>query len=187
MATNAAQRTQTFPPRTHEVSMGVKISERIAEQSYPPESRFRAPVLAASVVKLGQHLIIAEGHCEAVSEKAAMGTYISSDNLATLKEALGVAVRIVGALSTAIKLADNHEARVLVEQLQHDERIIGESNQRPCIHGTDIDGFISGNFFTSNAATAPCAVCGLTVFLGMPHAVVSGSPAHASCVTEPER
>jgi hypothetical protein len=77
-----------------------------------------------------------------------------------------------------------NESLVLDEQRAHDARVIAESEQRPVLNGADGDGFTAGHFFATDAATAPCGVCGFAVVLGMSHEVSSGEPVHTGCMDD---
>lgn len=140
MATNAAQRTVTFPPRTHVVPMSVRINDRITEQQQTRESLARTPIVALSLGKVSQHLIIAEHQAETLTEKLALGTYLCGDNRALLDEALECATRVVGALSFCKKKAVDHETRIFAEYEARELAIVEESQPKATIPAAEIDG-----------------------------------------------
>lgn len=76
------------------------------------------------------------------------------------------------------------EAAHMAELRESEAKVVREAESRPVINGADVDGFTSGNFFATDAATAPCVVCGTPVFVGMRYDEINGQPAHESCATE---
>lgn len=133
-----------------------------------------------------RHAALLESDAGMLEERLLLGGPLSPQSEELLRSVTASTQRSVAKLARLLGQSAV-EQQVLRENAEREANILREA--KPMLAGAEIDGpsFVRGTFFAKEDATAPCEVCGFAVVLGMPHEVVGGSPAHASCVTESEQ